>query len=76
MWLTGFTAISITLPPVTAGPILLNESPEREIFFSESGSELFCAIQAEERISNKFNTIEKFSFCIVMTLKYLWNDDT
>ena len=32
----------MTLPPVTAGPILLNESPANEIFFNESGSEFFC----------------------------------
>ena len=31
--------MSTTLPPVTAGPILLNESPASEIFFNESASE-------------------------------------
>lgn len=39
--------MSTTLPPVTAGPMLLNESPVSEIFLSESGPELFCAIVNE-----------------------------
>jgi hypothetical protein len=45
--------MSITLPPVTAGPILLNDSPVNEMFLSESDSEFFCAkVNKENKIMN------------------------
>jgi adenosylmethionine-8-amino-7-oxononanoate aminotransferase len=61
------TAISTTLPPVTAGPMLLKESPESEIFFSESGSELVCA-RVKVKIENKkIETVDENNLLIVMT---------
>jgi hypothetical protein len=68
--LKGFTAISITLPPVIAGPMLLNESPVNEIFLRESGSELFCAGVIKERRSTKTEQIEVVNFFILFTRNY------
>ena len=59
--------MSTTLPPVIAGPILLNESPDKEIFLSESDSELFCAVIIDGKRNNKLKAIEVNNFCIVVT---------
>jgi hypothetical protein len=39
------------------------------MFFSESGSELFCAIAVDENSNNKLKAILIMNFCIVVTLK-------
>src|SRR3954464_14009001 len=47
----GFTAMSITLPPVTAGPMLLKVNAGIEMFFNESealGRLLFCALSERD----------------------------
>jgi hypothetical protein len=66
--LNGLTAIAIVLPPVIAGPMLLKDKPAKEIFLSESGSELFCAVIVDGNRNNKLKAIEVNKFCIVVTL--------
>ena len=63
----GLTAISIVLPPVIAGPMLLKDKPAKEIFLSESDSKLFCAVIVDENRNNKLKTIEVNRFCIAIT---------
>ena len=63
--------MSTTLPPVIAGPMLLNESPESEMFFNESGSELFCAVVNDEKRNKKLKMILANKFFIVKTLDLL-----
>jgi hypothetical protein len=53
---------------VIAGPMLLNERPASEMFFSESGSELFCAVTVAGNNNNKLKAIEVINLCIVVTL--------
>ena len=65
--------MSTTLPPVTAGPMLLKESPASEIFLSESGSELLCARVSDEMINNKIEMLVVNNLCIAKTQNSLVN---